>query len=379
MMRPQVLLTASLLACAAPAALAQGSGLGIVGLGIPGRFVSARDAGTAGGVTLFDPEATLNPASIGRWRAAAGWATAAPSRLSLESADTSSELRSMRFPLFGFASRLRPRIAIAATVSDYLDRSYEITRRDTVDLRGTPVGYDDISRSHGGVSDLRLAAAYTFDRVWLALAVHAYAGSSRLVASRRFDGDAYEDFIEVSQTDFSGMGLSAGTIVSVLPGRLDAGASVRIGDQLTAKNTTGRSASVPLPTEIAFGVHATPAPSIGVAATVQRAGWSRARAALVAAGQGPPRDAWSVGIGIEIQNVDFGLFHSPLRLGWRTRQLPFPIGTAELDERAFSGGLSLLFAQNRTTVDLGFERGSRSGGAVTERFSTLFVGITVRP
>ena len=78
-------------------------------------------------------------------------------------------------------------------------------------------------------------------------------------------------------------------------------------------------------------------------------------------------------------NVSLLNLHTPLRLGYRWRQLPFESLGQGIDESALSGGVGFSFARDRTTLDLGFEHGNRKTGAEQETFTSAFVGITVRP
>jgi hypothetical protein len=52
---------------------------------------------------------------------------------------------------------------------------------------------------------------------------------------------------------------------------------------------------------------------------------------------------------------------------------------SDLGESAFGGGVGLNFAGDRATVDIALERGKRSAGPARESFTTVFVGLTVRP
>jgi hypothetical protein len=69
----------------------------------------------------------------------------------------------------------------------------------------------------------------------------------------------------------------------------------------------------------------------------------------------------------------------PLRVGYRWRQLPFPIGGSPLSEHAFTAGLGAAVARGHATVDVAAELGARSAGALTERFTTVRVGVAIVP
>lgn len=365
-------------ALAASPAGADDSVFGIRGLGILGRPVSARSA-AAGGFALFDGASALNPASLSRWRAVAGWGVGVPTQHVFESGGTETTLRSTRFPMFGFATLLGQRLIFGATISDYLDRTWSVSTTTDTTLRGTPVTANDQQRSVGGVSDIRVAAAYRLTSdVAVGAGLHVLVGSSRVTASRSFTDSSYASFAETATTDFNGVGFSMGVLANLRSDFAVAGA-LRVSSRLKASNTAGQEARVAMPVEASFGAQYTPVPGVALAATVGYASWSRAASDLAAAGEPGTRDVWSVAAGLEVETSAASEARLPLRLGYRWRQLPFPVGSAPLDEHAFSAGFGFNLAGGRTTVDLGIERGSRAAGAQSETFTSGFVGLTVRP
>jgi hypothetical protein len=366
-------------AAAAPAAAAQGSAFGSLGLGLPGRAVSARDAGLGGSVAALDGTGTANPAGLGFLRGISGWAVGAPHWRSFDGTSVDASYRATRFPLFGFASSIRPRLTVGVTIGDYLDRNWSVSVRDTLIIRGDTVPYTDYSTSLGGISDMRLAGAWRInDRTSVGLGVHAILGSTRLSVVRDFEHADYQDFIDVSLTDFRAVGVSAGIVATPSPA-LRLGASVRAGGRMRADNTTGDDVYVSLPAEAQAGASWSFVPGVAASATAKFSSFSRASTSLVANGQAPLRDTWSLGVGVEIDRTSLLVLRTPLRLGYRVRQLPAPVGGAHLGERAFSAGISLSLAQGRTMVDAAFESGSREAGALNESFRTVFLGVTVRP
>ena len=116
-----------------------------------------------------------------------------------------------------------------------------------------------------------------------------------------------------------------------------------------------------------------------LASTATHANWSVASAALQAAGQAPSRDVWSVGVGAEVTLLRMLGSVTPLRAGYRWRQLPFLVGTDALSEHAVSGGISFTLAGGRANLDVALEGGARSAGALTERFTTTLVGVSIYP
>lgn len=364
-------------------AQAQGSIFGLRGLGWLGRAVSARTAGTGGAIDLFDPEMSNNPAALGRFRSVAGWSTAAPTSRTFTGPSGSADLMTVRFPLFGFAAVLPTRAVIGVSISDYLDRTWTITRADTIqNLRGVREAFTDAGRSIGGISDMSLGAGYRITNdLMIGAGFHYYLGSARLTSQRLFDttasGRLYSQLIEQSITDYRGFGGAVGIIWT--RGRLDLAASARLNGRLRSENTTGVVAQTQLPAQFGVSARMAAVPGIFVSGTAEYAGWSAANADLVAAGKDGARDVWTLSAGAEVLNSSILGIRMPLRLGYRQRQLPFLSSGRGIDESAVSGGVGLAFARDRTTLDFAYERGSRSTGAEKETFTTLFVGLTVRP
>lgn len=364
---------------AASRAAADDSVFGIRGLGFLGRPVSARTAAAGGAFAVFDAQALLNPAALGQLQGVSGWAVGAPSRRRVVVGGDAATLQSTRFPLFGFGTVFSRRLVIGVGIGDYLDRTWSVRSTDTDTLRGTPVPFEDVSRSVGGVSDLRLAGAYRLSpRVTLGAAVHALSGSTRLTVARDFASPDYEDFSDVAVTDFTGMGVSVGVVASVRP-NLGVAVSLRAGTKLKATSSAGTRARVSLPLEYAAGARYAPASGVNLAGTVAYAGWGRAGDDLVAAGEARSRHVWSAGAGLDVERLDLGAVRLPLRLGYRWRQLPFPIDGFRLGEHAIAGGFGFTMAGGRTSVDFGVERGARTAGAQKETFTTGWLGVTVRP
>ena len=362
MRRGAALVVLALLAARAPRAAAQDSVFGIRGLGFLGRPISARSAGMGGGEAMFDGSSAVNPASLAAWHGLAGWAVGAQSDHSFNAGSGQVSLRSMRFPTFGFATPVGSRLVIGVAVSDYLNRNWDVQQTDTVMPRDSSLAVKDRIRSAGGISDIRFAAAYRLsNRIALGVGVHALSGAAQTGVERDFPTDsAYHTFAQVTETDYRGFGVSLGAFITPLQ-RVVIGASARFNGRLRADNPGGNT-DVHLPTELGGGLYVAP--------------WD---GVLVAAGQAPARDVWNVGFGAEVSVVRLFGEVTPLRAGYRWRQLPFPVGTAALSERAISAGISFSLAAGRATTDFALEGGSRVAGALTERFTTLLVGLSIFP
>jgi len=371
-----LLLGAALLAAGAAPARAQGSVFALRGLGFLGRPVSGRAAGSAGSQALFDPQMTLNPAALARWRSVAAWAVAVPSRQKFDGPSGKATLTATRFPLFGIAAVLPERATVGFSISEYLDRTWTLTQTDSVNLRGTTETFTDAGRSIGGISDMQLGIGYQLHPdIAVGLGLHYYLGSARLTSQRVFDNTAYASVLETSVTDFRGVGVGAG--VAVTRGRIDLGFSGRVNGRLRSHNSDGQTVHTSLPREFAAGLRYQPVPGVFVAGTARYDGWARASGSLNAGDEA--HNVWAFSVGAEVLRTRVVAINTPLRVGYRWRELPFSLNGETLKERAFSAGFGLNLAQGRTTVDVGFERGRRTSGAAREDLSALFVGVTVRP
>ncbi|MGD0483842.1 MAG: hypothetical protein ABSB58_04205 [Gemmatimonadales bacterium] len=382
-MSRRALLLAALAALALPAAARADSVFGIRGIGLLGRPLSARASMSGGAFALFDGTSALNPASLGQITVTSGWGTFAATTRTFSDGPLGATLGSTRFPLFGLALPVGRRAVVGLSVSDFLDRTWaDSTSQDTT-LRDSAVTVADVASSTGGVSDIRLAGAYRLnDAVSVGLGVHVLAGSTRLSIARTFTATSFSNYSEVATTTFSGLGISAGVQARLGP-RLAGAASLRINGRLKASVPSGASTTVALPLELAAGVLYVPLNGLGVSVSADYQTWSRSAADLAAAGQPGTRSVWNVAAGAEITAVRWRGETLPIRVGYRWRQLPFGIGTVAatvpLSEHAVSAGFGLLLAGGRATFDIGGETGSRSAGTASERFTTAFVGLTVRP
>jgi len=235
------------------------------------------------------------------------------------------------------------------------------------------------------VTDVRAAMSYRASWFAFGVGLHALTGSTETTVQRAFPDDAsYTPFTQQQVTDYSGVGISLGALVKPVS-KFVFGASVRINSRLKA-STADTATRVALPLEANVGAVYQPVAGVMVTASAGYAGWSTASGALAAAGQTGSRNVRSVGVGVEAATLRFSGGLLPLRVGYRWRELPFLIGGnpqliggSPLNEHALTGGLGFSAAGGRADVDVALESGSRTAGALTETFTTMYLGLTVRP
>jgi len=366
MRRLFLLLLIAGLALAAPV-LAQDSQFGIRGLGTPGRGESVRARTTGGAFAAFDPFSPLLDASVADVRRVTAGVTTGTSWRTVAFGTQSASLRVSRFPAFVLAGPISSKFVVMAGFSTYLDKSFGITTRDTIDIRGTPQAVRDEVTSDGGVSDLRIGlAARLHPRFAVGVALHGLTGSTRVTALRHFaDSTTYRTSIARDEVAFHGLGGSASAL-------LDLGADLRLAawvrsDTHLRADIRGRTVSDDdLPFAFGGAVRWRPGTEAAVAAAVTWRSWS--------GGGLNAHDTFNWSLGTEL-----GSPTSPVRFGVRGGQLAFGPGGKAPTEFGLSAGIGKQFSGGRGRLDFGIERLERKGTGLTERVWSFLLGLTVRP
>lgn len=366
-MRPYRAALVSLALVAPIAALAaQDSQYAIRSLGTPERQEGVRARTTGGAFALFDALSPLTDAGLAeltRLTAALG-AGASYRTVTLGGEDAS--LQSTRFSSLLVGGPIAPRLTLAGGFSAYLGRSFRVTTRDSVDLRGEPEPYTDDLTSEGGVVDLRLAAAWrVVPRIAIGGGFHVLTGSTRVTVVRRWDDSlTYAHAGEVDHPRFDGLGASGSLLLNPVRGVWLAG-YLRSDNRLRyhTRDTTG---AYDLPVSWGAGLRWQPGARAAFAAAVQSASWSGAGVNA--------HDTFSWSAGLEV-----GRPTMPFRFGVRGGDLAFGPGAAAPTELGFAAGVGFRFSGGRGVIDLGLERLDREGGGLNERVWTVLVGVSVRP
>ena len=362
-------LAAVLLAAQPPNRLtAQDSQFGIRGLGTPGKSESVRARSTGGAFAPFDAFSPLLDASLADVRRMSASVTSGTSWRSVDASGTTAALRGTRFPAMVIAGPVTRRIVVGGGFSTYLDRSFGVVVRDTIDLRGVPQPITDEITSDGAVSDLRVAvAARLHNRLALGLGVHRLTGSTRVIAKRTFADTAnYRTSTARDEVAYGGMGGSASLLLDVTTDLRVAG-WFRSDSRLRADVGGHTVGDNDLPVMYGTGVQWRAGTQATVAGTVTWRNWAGANTVPNA------HDTFNWSVGLEI-----GSPASPFRFGLRGGQLPFGLGKTPT-EVGYSAGLGRQFAGGRGRLDLGIERLQRNGTGLTERVWTFLLGLTVRP
>ena len=360
-----VLASLGALALVSPAR-AQDSQFGIRGLGTPGRWESVRARATGGAFAPFDPFSPLLEASIADVRRVSAGVTGATSWRTVDFGSANSSLRASRFPAFMIAGPISSRLVVAGGFSTYLDRSFGITTRDTIDMRGSPEPVSDEVTSDGAVADLRIAlAARLHRRLAVGFAVHGLTGSTRVSAIRRFDDTSYRTSTARDEIAYHGLGGSASAMFD-LSADLRLAAWVRSDTHLRADIRGLTVADDDLPFALGGGVRWRPGTEAVLAAAVAWRSWT--------GGGLNAHDTFNWSVGTEL-----GSLTSPFRFGVRGGQVAFGPGPKAPTEFGISAGIGKQFSGGRGRLDFGLERLERKGTGLTERTWTFLLGLTVRP
>src|SRR5256884_4582753 len=194
--------------------------------------------------TLFPYTTLFRSADVGHLT---GGAMTAASYRDAETGGSTTALRETRFPLLQLAGPIGTRFALGGGFTTYLDRSWDVTLRDSVVLRGVNQPYTDELTSNGSVADLRLAAASRLSpRLALGAAVHVLSGSTRETAERRFDDTTYTLAQQTAEVRYDGLGVSASALLGLAPG-LSLAAWARSDSPLRAKVGEATTAATDLP------------------------------------------------------------------------------------------------------------------------------------
>ena len=95
----------------------------------------------------------------------------------------------------------------------------------------------------------------------------------------------------------------------------------------------------------------------------------------------PPKraDAAEFSAGAEVAGPKVSGLPVAVRLGYRTRDLPFPVASQKVSEQSLTGGLGIPLAAGRATADLAVSRARRSGAGQGETGWILSFGFSIKP
>lgn len=359
------------------------------GLGFAEAALDAR-ARALGGVGLGLPGAGLslvNPAAISGLPAPALGVTLQTDRADATLAGGSGSGSTTRFPMLQAAVPLGSRWAVALGYGTLLDQNWRGVVVDTVSIGAEQrIPVRDERVSDGGVASFQLGTAYAAsEALSVGAAVLVHTGTAQTRSARNFAEGALDPAVFTDRWGYTGLGLSAG-VRWMASEALSLAAAVTGNGSLTVERIDDGSdrddaqleRSYGLPLRVSAGAAGRVSSGTLVALSGEWAGWSAASEGLSG---GEARDTWSAGAGVEWEGLRLAGRMVPLRLGARTRTLPFTVsgdgGSEWPDERAVTGGAGIVLGGGAARVDLSGEVGSRAGGAFSEDYWRLGFTLTV--
>ncbi|MCU0620396.1 MAG: hypothetical protein MUC69_02700 [Gemmatimonadales bacterium] len=376
------LLLVAVLTCWPALAVGQASIFGIRGPGIPRHGFSTRAVGSAGAFSLFDPESSIGPASLGFAPSITGTITVADDFRSTSTPAGDADVRSVRFPQAMIAVPIRTTpFVVSLSVSSYTDRDFTIATIDTLSILGNEVEVIDTLSSRGGLSDLRFALAWRVSQQSnLGFGFHFVTGVSRERLGRRFSDSTFLPVIQQAELAASGVGLSLGGSQQ-LGRRLAVSGMVRKDFRASLELDSADVGSFALPWHFAAGVRAALTRRLDVGAQALYQAWSSADSLLQANGGAGATSALNLSVGAEYTTTAGRPGMVPVRLGARYATLPFLTEPdAQPTEFAVSGGTGIRFARERGGLDFSVERyWRRDDRGRTEGGWLLYFGASIRP
>jgi len=372
------LLCTALMAAASAAPLAAQGALSIQGFGYPTGQASTRAAGTAGALGESDPGSPINPGALPSAGRSLFTFQMDPEYRQVRVGGRAVNTTTARFPVISVGTKVGTRGFLGMSFSTLLDRTWDASYQDSVSVGGDRVASTVSATVRGAISDARLAYAWQFsDKLQAGVAFHALTGANRMNLQRTFNDSA--TFGALSQRitlAYGGSAVSAGVVAVPVP-HLALSASLRLGGTMHTRYDDSLATRGNVPNRLGASVSYDGIPGSLLVLRVDHEQWSRMRSLGTAALD--VHDATELSAGAEIAGPKFQGLPSQVRLGARTRDLPFGWNGKTVSERTLAIGTGVNFARGWAALDVSLQRSQRKAAGLSETGTILSVGLTVRP
>jgi hypothetical protein len=371
-------LASALLAAASAAPLDAQGAISIQGFGYPTGQLSTRAASTAGALGETDPGSPINPGALpGAGRTLFSFQLD-PEFRQITVNDRAVNTKTVRFPVIAVGTRTGARGFLGVSFSTLLDRTWDASFADSVNVGGERVGSRVAARVRGAINDARVAYAWQFsERLQAGVAFHAYSGANRMSLARTFDDTTTFGTLSQNITlSYGGSAVSAGLVSRPRP-HLYLAASLRLGGAMKTRYDDSLATRGNAPNRFGASVTYDGIPGSQLIARVSTEQWSRMQS--LGSDALDARDATDISIGADVAGPRMRNTTTQVRLGARTRGLPFGYNGHAVTERTLAIGGGATFARGWATLDVSLQRNDRSGGGQSEKGTILSVGLTVRP
>ena len=366
--------------CPAASTLHAQGALSIQGFGYPGGELSTRALATGGSLADFDANSPINPAALLVGNRAIVYLQYDPEFRWVTGTGLNTSTVTARFPLFLVSGKVgEARFSLSYT--SFLDRTWTNTYIDTQVVGTLKVPSSVTAVSTGGISDIRAGMSYTFSgKLTVGAALHVFPGENRIVFGRAFPNDttSFGAFSQTNTFNYSGSAISLGLVTTpiehinlAVSGRLGFSMHVHQGD-----STTLGDANVPNRLSISGAYD-------GITGTILSARWGTEKWSAMR-GLGSMGlsvfDANEFSAGLETGGPRMGVSQMAVRLGYRARGLPFGVGTQQVRETEFNGGVGIPLSGGHAALDLTLAHALRSANVgLSEKGWIFSLGIAIKP
>lgn len=380
MMRNTLIIATISLAICASGASGQGA-LSLQGLGYPTGGLSARAEGAGSAVADFDALSLVTPAALAGVGSAAVYFQYSPEFRKVTTSAGTANTTTARFPLVVGVLPMGQSWTLGLSSTTFLDRSTE-TNLERVQVVGAPtdtVTLTERSRVLGAIDDIRLALAWSNSpKFKIGVGGHVFTGSNRITFSQLFpDSAKYISTAQSGRISYAGFAGSVG--LEFHPSRVIGFALAgRKGGDLRAESGDTAIGSARLPDHYSASIIFEGISGATVAVRVAHDAWS-SLSSLSSSGI-EAFDGWDGGVGIEATGPRIMQRIVIVRVGARSRTLPFGLNGQKVSETTFAGGLGIPLTRERASFDFAVQRASRSAGSdIKERGFILSFGLRVSP
>jgi hypothetical protein len=270
-------------------------------------------------------------------------------------------------------------VGLLVSGTTLLDRTFSTQSLGSAVIDGQPVPTSDRLESRGAMTELRLSAAWTWQKLRVGAAAVAVTGEHTVVRERSFPPVFGFGAVQDSgRMGFEGVGAALGLNWRPLDGVV-LGASWRGGGALSAVRRDSALTRASVPGRVGAGILLDRFEGAVLAATIERVGWSAMNG--LGSEAATARDVTNWSIGAEVVGGSLRRFPVLWRTGIGQRQLPFLVAGEGVRERTYNAGVGIPLAGDAAMVDVAVQRAQRRLRVADPREDAwaLTVGLTLRP
>ena len=366
------------------APLSAQSNLSTQGYGYPPGQLATRALSMGGSIGEIDAASALNPAAIGRLATRTIVFQAEPEWRLVKSNTADNRTTTARYPLINIGVPFGPHWVFGVSSATLLDRTWQTSRDDTLDISGDRVPVTTNELSQGAMNEMRFVSTWTNHRwLYIGLGLSAITGRNAVNTIETFKDSAFADFTSDRVLSYSGSAVTAGVQLLSASTQTVFGFSYRMGNALKMKSLDSTLARGEVPNRLGASVAFTGIEGTILSVRVAQDQWSSMTPMLANAATGEKaHDSFEVGGGAELTGPKLMGQTFMVRLGMRARTLPFEAAGKEVSEKTASIGSGANFGGGRMSADFALLRQWRSAdlpSSITERAWTFSLSLTARP